>query len=172
LDLKHYLALARVEITDRCDTALSLLGSVEPLKVLAAVKARAEALFGVERAPVDLEREEATLIRDLDALLYDSQLQRSQIVPQPGGGKKDETAADQQAVEQVQRVGVRITLPSEQRLPQVPYVMRVKVQAGVAAAQPSGAQVDGQCKAVHLGEQCHDEGSEGAERLPASHELL
>src|SRR6266542_140600 len=50
LDLTRDLALALVEITDRCDSALTFPETVDPLETLAVVKARAQELYQVERA--------------------------------------------------------------------------------------------------------------------------
>jgi hypothetical protein len=78
LDLARDLALALVEITNRCDLALRFPEAVDARETLAAVKARAQELYRVERALVDLEQDEATLLRDMNALLYDYQSERSQ----------------------------------------------------------------------------------------------
>src|SRR5262249_28190658 len=50
--------------------------------------------------------------------------------------------------------------------PQVPGVVREKIQTWIASAQPAREQVNGQRKAVHFGEQRHQEGREGAKRAP------
>jgi hypothetical protein len=81
LDLTRDLALALVEINERCDLALAFPESADPFEALRAIKGRAQALYHVEQALVELERDEATLVQDLNALLYDYYSQRLETPP-------------------------------------------------------------------------------------------
>src|SRR5262245_58043195 len=61
-----------------------------------------------------------------------------------------------------------IALPAQYGVPQMPSVVGQEIQAWIALAQPACQQVDSQRKAVHFGEQRHQESSEGTERAPVT----
>ena len=58
-------------------------------------------------------------------------------------------------------------LPGEQP-PQMTCVVTQQIDAGKLRAEPAREQVDGQRKAIHLGEQRHDEGRVGTEAAPVA----
>lgn len=76
LELSRDLALALVDINNKCDIALTYPKSVDSLETLAEVKARATELYEVQRALVELERQGAALIDYLPAILGDYQRHR------------------------------------------------------------------------------------------------
>src|SRR5215213_6642188 len=61
-----------------------------------------------------------------------------------------------------------ITLPSKKYLPEMPVVVRERVDARIAAAKPPGEQVDRQRKAVHFGEERHQKSREHPEGSPVT----
>src|SRR5215216_6289167 len=61
-----------------------------------------------------------------------------------------------------------ITLPSKKHLPEMPVVVRERVDARIAAAKPSREQVDRQRKAVHFGEERHQKSRERPEGAPVT----
>lgn len=86
----------------------------------------------------------------------------------PGGGQQDEAPEDQHVARNMQRTEMRISLPAEDRGPQMPAVVRHQVGMRMQPGEPAGQQVDRQRKAVHLRKQRHDKGTEGAEGTPVA----
>ncbi|MCY1301984.1 hypothetical protein D9M70_516220 [compost metagenome] len=63
---------------------------------------------------------------------------------------------------------MRVGPPAEQLLEKVSCIVREPVDAGIAALQPAGEQIDRQGKAVHFREQCDEESAECTERPPVT----
>src|SRR6266511_3248929 len=68
----------------------------------------------------------------------------------------------------MERAEMRVRTPAKQLFEQMSGIMREPVHARVAALQPAGEEIDGQREAIHLGEQCDEEGAERAERAPVA----
>src|SRR3546814_180128 len=68
----------------------------------------------------------------------------------------------------MERPEMRVGLPAEQHLEQMPGIVREPVDFGIAALQPAREKVDRQGEAVHLGEERDEEGAEGTERAPVA----
>ena len=77
-----------------------------------------------------------------------------------------ESRDDEYVAQKMERPEVRIGLPTEQHLQQMPRVVGEPVDVRVAGLQPTRQEVDRQWKAVHLGEQRHEKCAERSERSP------
>src|SRR5215217_1523015 len=86
----------------------------------------------------------------------------------PGSSEQDVPTSDEDIAQDVQRVEVRVTLPSQEYCWEVSVVVREQVNARVAAAEPSREQVDRQRETIHLGEERYQKGGERPERLPVA----
>jgi hypothetical protein len=65
----------------------------------------------------------------------------------------------------VKRAKVRVALPAEHHLEQMPGIVRKPIDVRVFALQPARQQVNRQRRAIHLGEQRHQEGAEALNEL-------
>ena len=63
---------------------------------------------------------------------------------------------------------MRVTPPAEYGIPQVAGVVGEQIQPWITLAQPAREQVNGQRKAVHFRQQCHQEARERAKRTPVT----
>src|SRR3546814_1325083 len=71
----------------------------------------------------------------------------------PRRSDKPEAAADEGEAQEMERPEMRVGLPAEQHLEQMPGIVREPVDFGIAALQPAREKVDRQGEAVHLGEE-------------------
>jgi hypothetical protein len=81
LNLAGDLALALVDVTNKCEIALTYPNSNDPMETLAAVKARIHELYGVERSLVDLEREGSAVAAGLPSILEGYERSRGPSAP-------------------------------------------------------------------------------------------
>jgi hypothetical protein len=83
----------------------------------------------------------------------------------PGFIDNDKAYQDKDVTDQVQRIGVRISLQSDKSIPEVPAVMAENISLGELALQPAG-QLNCQWKAVHFGKQGHYKSGECSQAPP------
>src|SRR5437762_261194 len=86
----------------------------------------------------------------------------------PRGRQQDETAENRDDAQYMQDAEMRIAVQAEQRPPQMPGIVRERIDARIRARQPARKQVDRQREAVHLREQRDDEGRKGAKGTPVA----
>src|SRR3990172_29120 len=84
----------------------------------------------------------------------------------PSCGDQEKPTADQRNAQHMERTEMGICPPAEQFLEQVTSVMGEPVDTWVPTLKPARQKVDGQGKAIHLGEEGDDKGAEGSERPP------
>ncbi len=71
----------------------------------------------------------------------------------PGRGQEHKSASEHGVAQQVDRAEMRVALPSEQCSQEVSGIVRKDIEAGVPRLEPAGDEIDGERKAVHLGEE-------------------
>src|SRR3546814_13967920 len=77
----------------------------------------------------------------------------------PRGRDQNEPTADEGEAQEVKRSKMRVRLPAEQHLEEVPGVVRQPIDLRKAALQPARKEVDRPRKAVHLPDQRHEKGA-------------
>lgn len=66
----------------------------------------------------------------------------------------------------MEQTEVRAAAPSEDHFPEMPGIVRVEIEAGIPAEEPSGEEVDREREAIHLREERDDECGERPECPP------
>src|SRR6266496_1536913 len=74
----------------------------------------------------------------------------------PSSREKNKSAEDQNIAQNVERIKVRVDLPTQKRVPQVSRIMGKRIKPRIPPHQPARNEIDGQRKSVHLNEQCHN----------------
>src|SRR6266702_4125647 len=84
----------------------------------------------------------------------------------PGSSKQEKSSEDHHIAEQMERIQMRISLPTHKGFPEMTSVVREQVDTWKSTAKPSGQQVDGQRETIHHGKERHDESRECAKGAP------
>src|SRR5437868_2921437 len=81
----------------------------------------------------------------------------------PSRREQRKSSKNENVAENVKNVEVRIALETEQRVPQMPRIVRKETDAGITISKPAGKQVDRQGEAIHLRKKSNDKRRKGAQ---------